>query len=95
MRPAWRVPVTAGGTVYEIRVTGELDPHWADWLGTTVDVRHDGGTTTFVATVHDQAEVHGLLAGLCDLGVTLLSLHAVDPAVDRRVRAGEQPPVTR
>jgi 2-keto-4-pentenoate hydratase len=65
--------------VVEIQVDGHLDEHWACWLGDARVVRNDDGTTTFVATVADQAAVHGVLAGLRDLGVTLLALRTLDP----------------
>lgn len=60
--------------VYSIRVRGHLDGHWGDWLG-GFTVTHDvDGTTTLVGPVADQAELHGVLARLRDLGVTLLAL---------------------
>ncbi|MBP7972013.1 MAG: hypothetical protein KAZ48_04375 [Candidatus Nanopelagicales bacterium] len=62
---------------YELRVQGELDDHWADWLGDVRMVRDCDGTSTFVLSVVDQAQLHGLLARLRDIGVPLLSLKAV------------------
>jgi hypothetical protein len=37
--------VSAQGEVYEIRVRGHLDQHWATWSGCT-DLVHSDGTTT-------------------------------------------------
>ena len=70
--------MTTSPVVVEIQVAGHLDEHWAAWLGDARVVHADDGTTTFVATVPDQAAVHGLLAGLRDLGVTLLALRTLD-----------------
>lgn len=57
-----------------VRVRGQLDDHWADWLGMVTLKRHTGGTTTLTGTVADQAQLHGLLSGLRDMGVDLLEL---------------------
>ena len=37
------------------------------------------GTTTLTGVVADQAELHGLLNKIRDLGVTLVSVAVVDP----------------
>jgi RimJ/RimL family protein N-acetyltransferase len=86
--------VTARRVAYEIRVDGHLDEHWAPWIGDASAVRNGDGTTTFVAAVDDRAEVHGILAGLRDIGATLLSLRAVDPSDPRPVAEPDQPPTT-
>ncbi|GAA2616812.1 hypothetical protein [Paractinoplanes durhamensis] len=61
---------------YEFRVDGHLDDHWSGWFGGTVLVRHDDGTTSFTVPVADQAQLHGVLARLRDIGATLLSVRA-------------------
>lgn len=62
---------------YELRVLGHLDPHWATWFsGLTITQEHDG-TTSLCGDVLDQAELHGLIARVRDLGVTLLSVTPV------------------
>lgn len=65
-------------TTYEVRVAGHLDDHWSAWLGNLTQVRHDDGTTVLTGPIADQAQLHGVLAGIRDLGVTLLSLRTVD-----------------
>ena len=65
---------------YELRVHGHLDRHWATWFGGLALTCEDDGTTTLRGTVTDQAELHGLLARIRDLGVTLLSLTSLDAA---------------
>ena len=63
---------------YVFRVGGHLDPHWAVILG--LALAHDpDGTTTLTGAVADQAALHGTLARLRDLGVTLISVAATDP----------------
>jgi RimJ/RimL family protein N-acetyltransferase len=61
---------------YELRVAGQLDDHWAAWLGDFTVTRHDDGTTALTGPITDQAQLHGVLAAVRDLGVTLLSLQA-------------------
>jgi RimJ/RimL family protein N-acetyltransferase len=77
-------------TRYELRVASHLDDRWADWFGDVTITRHDDGTTTLAAPVTDQAQLHGLLTGIRDLGATLVSLRTGDatqaPVLDRPLR---------
>ncbi len=61
-------------TGYEIVVDGHLDDHWSTWLAGLVITRNDDGTTTVAGPVADQAQLHGVLAGLRDIGATLLEV---------------------
>ena len=56
---------------YVIRVDGHLDDHWSAWLGDLDMTRNDDGTTTVTVAVADQAQLHGVLAGLRDIGAAL------------------------
>ena len=69
---------------YAIRVDGHLDDHWAAWLGSLEMTRNADGTTTVVVTVADQAQLHGVLAGLRDIGAVLLELSSTAGSVDVR-----------
>ncbi len=63
---------------YELRIDGHLDQNWSAWFG-DLTLTHDAdGTTTLRGAVADQAELHGLLAKVRDLGVTLLSVKTLD-----------------
>ncbi len=68
--------MTSPDTPYELRVAGHLDDHWATWLDDFTLVRHGDGTTTLTGPIADQAQLHGILAAIRDLGATLLSLQA-------------------
>jgi hypothetical protein len=62
---------------YEVRikVEGELDPVW--WSGMFADIvvaAEPDGTTTLRGRLIDQAAVHGLLAAIRDMGLSLLSV---------------------
>ncbi|MBW0089249.1 hypothetical protein I4I73_07925 [Pseudonocardia sp. KRD-184] len=71
--------MTTAPTTYAIRVAGHLDDHWSAWLGRLHMTRDDDGTTTVTVPVADQAELHGVLAGLRDIGAVLLEVRAVEP----------------
>lgn len=73
---------------YVIRLDGHLDQHWADGFGLVL--AHDpNGTTTLTGAVADQAELHGILARVRDLGLTLISLAAADPTTPLGLRRAE------
>ncbi|HET7689133.1 MAG TPA: GNAT family protein [Nocardioidaceae bacterium] len=63
---------------YELRVRGHLDDRLANWLGDLTIVRNGDGTSTITAAATDQARLHGLLAGLRDLGAPVLSLRVLE-----------------
>jgi hypothetical protein len=62
---------------YEVRVEGHLDEHWSTWFDEMTLIREDDGTTTLRGLVTDQAALHGLLAKVRDLGITLISVEAI------------------
>jgi hypothetical protein len=63
---------------YELRIQGHLDHHWSPWFGGLTLTHNDDGTTTLHGVVTDQSELHGLLAKIRDLGITLLSVTSLD-----------------
>ena len=65
---------------YEVVVDGHLDDRWSDWFGDVVIRRRADGTTSITALLVDQAQLHGLLAGLRDVGVVLTELRTLAPA---------------
>jgi hypothetical protein len=60
--------------VYEIRLTGRLDRHWADWFGAVRITLDEQGDTLLTCSVADQAALHGLLRKVRDLGLPLQSV---------------------
>ena len=70
-----RGPDTAA--CYELRVEGHLDEHWSTWFGGLTLTREDDGTTTLRGEVTDQAELHGLLAKVRDIGAALISVRTI------------------
>jgi hypothetical protein len=78
--PGQSSPTTTGAATYEIRVAGHLGDHWAAALGDLSLVRLDDGSTSLTGPVLDQAQLHGILARVRDVGVPLLSLRILDCA---------------
>ncbi len=64
---------------YVIRVGGHLDDHWSAWLGALDLTRETDGTTRVTVEVADQAQLHGVLAGLRDIGAVLIELRGPEP----------------
>ena len=66
---------------YHIKVPGELDESWSDWLaGMTMAVESEGEdppVTTLTGTV-DQAALHGVLRRLYSLGLPLISVNCIE-----------------
>lgn len=63
---------------YELRINGHLDYGWAEWFEGLVLTHQSNGTTTLHGTVTDQAALHGVLTKVRDLGVTLISVQAIN-----------------
>ncbi len=68
--------------VYQIRVKGQLDESWSDWLGKvriTASQEADGTwTTTLVGEVPDQPALFGILDRIRDLNLCLVSVRQID-----------------
>ena len=75
-------------TVYQIRITGQLDSRWADWFeGMTITL--DGDDTLITGPVVDQAALHGLLKRVRDLGMPLVSVSPVEPGSPTTLGTGQ------
>lgn len=84
-----REPGPGATTHYRIRVDGHLDVRWStSFDGMSVTHERDG-TSSLSGLVSDQAQLHGLLVKVRDLGLTLLSVAVVGAPDDV-----EQAPLT-
>ena len=72
---------------YRIRIHGHLDPAWSAWFDSLTASAVDDRTTELVGPLVDQAALFGLLAGLRNLGGTLL-------LVERLEAVASAPPAT-
>jgi hypothetical protein len=71
------------GDTYRITVKGTLDDGWSPWFD-GLRITHDAnGDTALVGNVRDQAALHGLLAKIRDLGLTLIAIEPQPEALSR------------
>lgn len=63
--------------IYEIRISGQLSPQWADWFEGLTLTLEDDGEMLLTGPVIDQAALHGLLKKVRDLGLILLSVNQI------------------
>jgi hypothetical protein len=77
-------PINDGGH-YQIRVHGQLDPAWAEWLHGFEVTWDSPRTSVLTGRVRDQAALHGVLTRVHDLGLRLLAISCLD-AEDRQRR---------
>jgi hypothetical protein len=66
------------GQTYIIKLGGHLDESWADWFDGMEFNYGSDGTTTITGEVIDDAALHGILKKTRDLGLTLLSVNALE-----------------
>jgi hypothetical protein len=65
---------------YQIKVPGELDESWSDWVGgmtITVESEGEGAPVTTLTGTIDQAALQSLLRRLYSLGLPLISVICV------------------
>lgn len=64
----------ASSNRYRIQVAGHLDDHWSSRLGGHRLTRNSDGTTTLTTATLDQAQLHGTLMAVRDIGAALLGV---------------------
>jgi hypothetical protein len=62
---------------YQLVIRGELDERYG-YLFEGMQMERSEGKTTFSGTVRDQAQLHGLIERVEELGLDLLSVQQVD-----------------
>jgi hypothetical protein len=75
-QPSLDRPVT-----YQVKVPGQLDESWSDWLGgmaVRVEHQEDGPPVTVLTASLDQAALQGLLRRLYSIGLPLISVDCVE-----------------
>lgn len=64
--------------LYQIRIKGHLGERWFAWFGDLTITLEENGETLLAGPVIDQAELHGLLKKVRDLGMPLLAVNRVN-----------------
>lgn len=59
-------------TFYEIRIEGQLDTHWSEWLEQMTITSLESGDTLLSGPLEDQAALHGLLNRIRDMNLKLV-----------------------
>lgn len=75
---------------YEIRIRGTLSPEWMEWFEGMEIRAGETGQTILAGPVQDQAALHGLLARVRDLNLTLISVNRVVSPESPRQSRGKQ-----
>ena len=73
--------------VYQVRVTGHLDPRWSDGFDGLVITLEDNGDSLLTGPVADQSALYGLLKRLRDLGLPLLSVNRLTPDQESELKS--------
>lgn len=69
---------------YEIHVKGHLSEDWSDWFDGLMVTNLAGGEAIISGPIPDQAALHGVLARLHTLNLTLLGVRWLGPAAGAR-----------
>lgn len=65
-------------SIYEIRVRNHLTSGWADWFD-AIELRYEeNGEMVLVVSLPDQSALHGILAKIRDLGLTLIAVNRIN-----------------
>ena len=63
---------------YLIRIQGTIDSTWSDWFG-GFTITQQNGETALEGKVMNQAALHGILAKVNDLGLSIISVERRTP----------------
>ena len=77
------------GGIYEIKIKGRLDEHWIQWFeGMALKSVENGEIgqecTLITGPIADQPALHGLLAKIRDLNLTLISVYRINAETNKR-----------
>jgi hypothetical protein len=72
------MPASAMPGWYEIRIKEAIGEKWLAWFDEFTITRTENGETLLTGPSADQAALHGLLAKIRDLNLTLISVHRVE-----------------
>ena len=62
--------------IYEIRLQGQLDRDWSEWLD-GLSISYEGDVTVLRGQVIDQSALQGILTRIWDLNRTVISVKQI------------------
>ena len=81
MKETIHKPTLDQPATYQIKVPGELDESWSDWIGgmtIALESEGEGPPVTTLTGSLDQAALHSVLRRLYSLGLPLISVICVE-----------------
>jgi hypothetical protein len=76
--------------IYQIKLKGHLDRQWANWFEGLAITLEEDGNTLLAGAVTDQAELHGLLKKVRDLGMPLVSVNQIQNHSKKEIEMNTQ-----
>lgn len=73
-----RQPADDHTEYFRIQLKGQVGPTWSECFGGLKVTNTQSGETILVGPIADQAELHGILARIRDLNLTLISVIRAD-----------------
>jgi hypothetical protein len=58
--------------IYQVRIQGQIDESWSDWLGGLAITPQSDGETLLTGPIVDQAALHGILDKLYAMNLSIL-----------------------
>jgi hypothetical protein len=68
-----------GSVYYQISIKENLSHDWLAWFEPLAIENQPGGETILSGVLPDQAALHGILARIRNLGLTLVALSSAEP----------------
>jgi len=64
--------------IYQITIKEQLGDQWAEWFSPLVIRNEADGATLLTGPLRDQGELHGVLAKVRDLNLTLIAVNRIE-----------------
>jgi hypothetical protein len=84
-----RNQVSGQARLVEIKIEGQLDESWSNWLE-GMEVNIDGSVTTIRGVIKDQVALRGVLSKIWDVNLTLISVKTIEIETSHRRGKGER-----
>ncbi len=72
----------AKNVTYSFHIKGRLNEEWSTWFD-DMSISYSNGETIITGSIADQAALHGVLAKIRDLGLSLIDVHCIGEETDQ------------